>query len=100
MGFLTVTYLLQTAGELCLSPVGMSALSQLVPRRLVGQSLGLWFVSIALGELLAGAIAGWLGSSTPAALPTGFLDLFWLTAAGAVVLALLLPLLRRCAAPS
>jgi len=95
MGFLTLTYWLQTAGELCLSPVGMSAVSQLVPRRFVGQSLGLWFMSLALGELLAGAIAGRLGSSSLTALPTGFLDLFWLTAAGAVMLALLTPLLRR-----
>jgi POT family proton-dependent oligopeptide transporter len=95
MGFLTLTYLLQTAGELCLSPVGMSAMSQLVPRRFVGQSLGLWFLSLALGELLAGAIAGRLGSSTLAALPAGFFELFCFTAVGAVVLALLLPLLRR-----
>jgi len=95
MGFLTLTYLLQTWGELCLSPVGMSAVSQLVPRRFVGQSLGLWFVSIALAELLAGAIAGALGSNSLAALPGGFMDLFWLSVAGAVLLALLLPWLRR-----
>jgi POT family proton-dependent oligopeptide transporter len=98
MQFLTVTYLLQTWGELCLSPVGMSAVSQLVPRRFIGQSLGLWFVSIALGELLAGAIAGQRGSQSLAALPAGFLDLFWLGIVTAVLVMLLLPLLRRWAA--
>ncbi len=43
--WLVLTYLLHTWGELCLSPIGMSATSQLVPKRFVGQSLGLWYAS-------------------------------------------------------
>ena len=49
MGWLTVTYLLHTWAELCLSPVGMSATTKLVPPRFVSQSLGVWFVSLSVG---------------------------------------------------
>ena len=50
MGWLSVTYLLHTWGELCLSPVGLSAVTKLVPSRFCGQSLGIFFVSLSLGK--------------------------------------------------
>jgi dipeptide/tripeptide permease len=56
--WLTVTYLLHTFGELCLSPVGLSSVTKLAPRRLVGQMMGIWFLGTSLGNLLAGLLAG------------------------------------------
>ncbi|NUP51454.1 MAG: peptide MFS transporter [Catenulispora sp.] len=50
--FLAVTYLLQTFGELCLSPVGLSVTTQLAPARYAGQMLGLWFLAQAVGNAL------------------------------------------------
>jgi len=52
--WLIVTYLLHTFGELCLSPVGLSYVTKLAPKRLVGQIMGMWFLSLSLGNLLAG----------------------------------------------
>jgi len=56
--WLIFTYLIHTLGELCLSPVGLSTVSKLSPKKLVGQMMGIWFLSSALGNLIAGLIAG------------------------------------------
>ena len=56
--WLIFTYLLHTMGELALSPVGLSAVTRLSPRRYVGQMMGAWFLSASLGAVLAGLIAG------------------------------------------
>ena len=55
--WLVVTYLLHTLGELCLSPVGLSAMTKLAPARVGGMMMGLWFVSISIGDYLAGKAA-------------------------------------------
>ena len=95
MGWLTLTYLLHTWGELCLSPVGMSAVSKLVPQRFIGQSLGVWFVSFSLGELIAGRIAGNFDPANMQALPGLYMHVFWFAVVCAAALVALLPLLRR-----
>ncbi len=56
--WLITTYLVHTFGELCLSPVGLSSVTKLAPRRLVGQMMGTWFLATSLGNLLAGLLAG------------------------------------------
>jgi POT family proton-dependent oligopeptide transporter len=56
--WLVFTYLFHTMGELALSPVGLSAMTKLAPRRFVGQMMGMWFMCTALGNALAGVIAG------------------------------------------
>ena len=45
-------------GEMALSPVGLSAMTKLAPRRLVGQMMGMWFMCTGLGNVIAGLIAG------------------------------------------
>jgi proton-dependent oligopeptide transporter, POT family len=55
--WLTGTYFLQTVGEMCLSPVGLSAFSKLAPARVAGMMMGLFFVSISIGDYLAGTAA-------------------------------------------
>ncbi len=60
--WLVVTYYLHTIGELCLSPVGLSSVTKLSPKPLVGQMMGTWFMGAALGNLIAGLVAGQFGS--------------------------------------
>jgi POT family proton-dependent oligopeptide transporter len=60
--WLVVTYFLHTSGELCLSPVGLSSITKLAPKRLVGQMMGIWFMGAALGNLIAGLVAGQMES--------------------------------------
>lgn len=55
--WLTGTYFLQTVGEMCLSPVGLSAMTKLAPERVAGMMMGLFFVSISIGDYLAGTAA-------------------------------------------
>jgi len=56
--WLVVTYFMHTLGELCLSPVGLSSVTKLAPKRLVSQMMGTWFMGAALGNLIAGLVAG------------------------------------------
>jgi len=58
--WLVVTYFLHTAGELCLSPVGLSSMTKLAPPSRVSQMMGIWFVAAAVGNLFAGLMAGQL----------------------------------------
>ena len=60
MQWLVVTYFFHTVGELCLSPVGLSSITKLAPGRLVGQMMGTWFMGAALGNLIAGLVAGYI----------------------------------------
>lgn len=56
IAFLALLYLLITVGELCLSPVGLSMITKLSPVKIVGFVMGAWFLSISLGNKLAGII--------------------------------------------
>jgi POT family proton-dependent oligopeptide transporter len=55
--WLTLTYLLQTIGELCISPVGMSTMTKLAPKRIASLMMGIWFVAISVGDYLSGKLA-------------------------------------------
>ncbi len=56
--WLVLTYLFHTCGELCLSPVGLSTVTKLAPHRKVSQMMGIWFMSLSLGNIVGGQIAG------------------------------------------
>ena len=58
MWWLIGSYLFQSIGELALSPVGLSSMTKLAPRRFAGLTMGAWFTSIALGNLIAGIVGG------------------------------------------
>ena len=62
--WLIVSYMLSEFGELCLSPVGLSAVTKLAPVKIVGVMMGVWFLSNAFGNKLAGWAAGFF-STTP-----------------------------------
>ncbi len=55
--FLVITYLFHTMGELCLSPVGLSAVTKLSPGKIVGFMMGVWFLATAASEYLAVVLA-------------------------------------------
>ena len=55
--WLVASYLLQLWGELCLSPVGLSAMSTLAPARISGLVMGVWFLALSVGSYLAGMAA-------------------------------------------
>ncbi|HEY6824381.1 MAG TPA: hypothetical protein VI195_08065, partial [Steroidobacteraceae bacterium] len=93
--WLIVTYFLHVCGEMCLSPVGLSNMSKLAPPRFVGQAMGMWFLSLALGGNLAGQLTGEYDASHLESLPALFLKIFWYgVIGGAVMLALARPLRR------
>jgi POT family proton-dependent oligopeptide transporter len=58
MGWLVLAYLLHTMGELCLSPVGLSAVNKLSPKYLVGIMFGIWFLASAIGNKIGGTLSG------------------------------------------
>lgn len=58
MLWLSASYFLQTIGELSLSPVGLSSMTKLAPRKFVSQMMGVWFMAAALGNLIAGLVGG------------------------------------------
>jgi POT family proton-dependent oligopeptide transporter len=57
-GWLAAVYALHTIGELCLSPIGLSMVTKLAPVRVVSLAMGLWFVSSAIANYLAGKLEG------------------------------------------
>ncbi|HEX4151279.1 MAG TPA: peptide MFS transporter [Steroidobacteraceae bacterium] len=90
--WLIATYLLHTLGELCLSPVGLSYVTKLSPKRLVGQMMGMWFLSLSLGNLAAGLIAGEFDANHVAAMPGQYMHIvYFAVGLGAVLLALSRP---------
>jgi len=90
--WLILTYLLHTFGELCLSPVGLSYVTKLAPKRFVGQLMGMWFLSLSLGNLAAGLIAGEFDANHIAAMPGQYLHIvYFAVGLGAVLLALSRP---------
>jgi POT family proton-dependent oligopeptide transporter len=90
--WLVVTYFLHTCGELCLSPVGLSSMTKLAPEDRVGQMMGVWFVSTALGNLIAGLIAGQLEGLNPSGL---FFTVALIIGGGGIVALLSAPPVKR-----
>ncbi|MGF1606173.1 MAG: peptide MFS transporter [Rhodothalassiaceae bacterium] len=104
--WLAGAYLLHTTGELCLSPVGLSMITKLTVAQVVGLMMGVWFLSIAAANYVAGAVAALTASETvggqvvdPAASLDAYIAVFqfvgvFAIAAGGVLL-LLSPILKR-----
>jgi POT family proton-dependent oligopeptide transporter len=93
--WLILTYMFHTWGELCLSPVGLSSMSKLAPVRFVGQALGVWFLATAIGNNLAGQIAGEFDGSNVAAMPHQYLGIFWWGLIGGAVMFAITPMAKK-----
>ncbi|WP_298900452.1 peptide MFS transporter [uncultured Psychroserpens sp.] len=96
MIFLIMAYLFHTMGELCISPVGLSYLSKLVPGRMIGFMFGIWYLAIAVGQKAAGTMGGMIDDiSEKYSLSTFFL-IFTLIPIGVGVISIVLnPLLKK-----
>jgi POT family proton-dependent oligopeptide transporter len=88
-------YFLQTLGEMCLSPVGLSTMSKLAPARLTGLVLGVWFLATALGNKLSGTLSASFSAKDPAALASFFSNQAIVVGIVAVVLLALVPWVRH-----
>jgi proton-dependent oligopeptide transporter, POT family len=88
-------YLLEVCGEMCLSPVGLSTVTKLSPPKLVGIMMGVWFLSAALGNKVAGVLSSFFITNDPGRLTRlyGGIALGLLLSAG--ILALLTPTVKR-----
>jgi POT family proton-dependent oligopeptide transporter len=92
MIWLILAFFFHTTGELCLSPVGLSTITKLSPARLVGMFMGVWFLSSALGNVLAPKVAG---VAEGASYDAVFLRVSLITLGGAVLLLMLVRPLKR-----
>lgn len=63
--WLVATYFLHTVGELCLSPIALSAVSKLSPRKFAGQMMGVFVLTYSIGNIVSGLIAGLFFSEEP-----------------------------------
>jgi proton-dependent oligopeptide transporter, POT family len=102
--WLIMTYVLQTFGEICLYPVGLSAVKKLAPKKFSAQLMGVWFMSLSLGNLMAGLIAGEMDAELIAVDPKILVELFLtvaivIFAVAIVILAVNKNLLRLAAVP-
>jgi proton-dependent oligopeptide transporter, POT family len=95
--WLIATFVFHTLGELCLSPIGMSSFSKLVPSRLVGLILGLWFLSISLGSLLASFIAATFDKDNLTAMSGQYMKVVLFAAIPGILLLLLAKPLQKLA---
>lgn len=92
-------FLLQTMGELLLSPVGLSTMTKLAPARMTGLVLGLWFLAAAFGNKLAGVLGGSFTADDPAALEAFFATQGLWVAGAAAAMFVLAPWVKRLSGP-
>jgi POT family proton-dependent oligopeptide transporter len=93
--WLVLVYFLQTIGELCLSPIGLSTTTKLAPARMVGLMLGVWFLSISIGSYIAGLTTRLFAGNDPSVLTRGFGIFAGVTLLAAAILAVLTPLIKK-----
>ena len=92
--WLVLVYFCHTIGELCLSPVGLSSMTKLAPAKMVSLMLGVWFLSISLGNYIAGQVAGEFKADS--AVLTGIFSKVAMFMIGAgIVLALISPFVKK-----
>ncbi len=95
---LFAVYWVQSVGELCLSPIGLSMVTKLAPTRLVGLGMGGWFLSTGIGNNLSGIFASYVsgerGMSVASALG-GYSFGFWSLMGGGLLLFLIAPLIQK-----
>lgn len=88
-------FFLQTVGELCLSPVGLSTMTKLAPVRFTALALGIWFLAAAFGNKLAGVLGKEFDSTNPDALAQFFTQQGLMVFAAAALLLAVTPWVKR-----
>ena len=95
---LFMVYVIQSVGELCLSPIGLSMTTKLAPAKLGGLAMGCWFLSIAIGNNLAGIFAGQVSGEagmTVQSAHAGYTFGFYALVGSGVLLFLIAPLINK-----
>ncbi len=95
---LFMVYVIQSVGELCLSPIGLSMTTKLAPTKLVGFAMGGWFLSTGIGNNLSGIFASHVSGSegmSVASAQSGYTMGFWILLGFGVLLFLIAPLIQR-----
>jgi POT family proton-dependent oligopeptide transporter len=87
--WLVATYFLHTVGELFLSPVALSAVSKLSPRRFSGQMMGVFVLTYSMGSIIAGIFAGKFDPEQVDQMPDLYLQITYFSVAIGIVLLLL-----------
>ena len=96
MIWLVMAYLFHTLGELCLSPVGLSYVSKLVPGRMIAFMFGIWYLAIAIGNKLAHTTGGMIDEIVAnSSLSNFFLIFTIIPIAAGILVALLNPVLKK-----
>ncbi len=96
MVWLVLAYLFHTLGELCLSPVGLSYVSKLVPARMIAFMFGMWYLAIAIGNKLAAILGGEIENITKEySLSTFFLIFTIVPIVAGILVMLLHPVLKK-----
>jgi len=86
---LVLTYFLHTVGELCLSPIALSAVSKLSPKRFIGQMMGVFVLTYSIGNIIAGLVAGGFDPEKVEQMPNLYLQIVTFSIAiGAVIILL------------
>ena len=93
--WLVGSYFFQTVGELSLSPVGLSSMTKLSPRKYVGQMMGIWFTASALGNLIGGLVGGHVDPENLTQMPELFTRTTLSLFIASIILALLAIPIRR-----
>jgi POT family proton-dependent oligopeptide transporter len=97
--FVFLYYLLATTGELCLSPVGLSAMNRLAPSYLASLIMGAWFYMTAVGNFVAGKIGEATGGHGGEMSKEKLLEIYelfgWISIGAAVAVLALSPLVKR-----
>lgn len=94
--WLILAYLFHTLGELCLSPVGLSYVSKLVPGRMIAFMFGMWYLAIAIGNKLAASMGGMINEIAEKSSMTNFFLIFTIVPIVAGIIVILLnPVLKR-----
>jgi POT family proton-dependent oligopeptide transporter len=98
--FIFLIYWIHTMGELMVSPVGLSAVTKLAPARIVGMTMGAWFLYSGLSNFLAGVIARTTGAETiggqmtnVAAAKAGYIEVYTQVGIIAIAIAVLMLLI-------
>ena len=93
--WLILTYMLHTTGELCLSPVGLSAVCKLAPKRFVSQMMGTWFLGTSLGNLMAGLVAGRFDPDSLQEMPNLYMQIVLISTIVGILLLLFLKPIKK-----
>ncbi len=100
--FIFLIYLLHTTGELCLSPVGLSAMNRLAPKHMASLIMGTWFFASATGNFVAGLIAAATGSEEASGEGAGkevvlgvYNNIGWISVGVGVAVIVISPLIKR-----